>query len=142
MAGVILSASFFCWNAYLSRVHATRGSSTTWWQAPPLVPSNLWLRAHGRFFAILMVVFWTWSSFLSNNFWVRGPPLLSFILLRLNSTCGGYIGSGESTRDPGVCDVVMERSLTSLARHTYSCSIRTIFTFLRSSQWFGYCLAS
>jgi hypothetical protein len=52
----------------------------------------------------------------------------------------GLVGSGKSTHGLGVlklCDVVV---LTSLARH--SCSIRTIFAFLRSSRWSGYCLAS
>ena len=78
VAGVILTLFFFLWNAYLSRVHA-RGSSTAWWQPPPLIPGGLWLRANGRFLAILMIVFWTWCSFLSNNFWVRVfPPCNSF----------------------------------------------------------------
>jgi len=70
VTGVILTVLFFVWNAYLSRAHA-KGSSTAWWQPPPLVPSNLWLRANGRFLAILMIVFWTWCSFLSNNLWVQ-----------------------------------------------------------------------
>jgi len=54
VAGVVLSLLFFCWNSYLASVHG-----------------SLWFRANGRFLAILMVVFWTWSSFLSNNFWVQ-----------------------------------------------------------------------
>lgn len=140
MAGVILTVLFFFWNTYLSRAHA-RGSSTAWWQPPPLIPSDLWLRANGRFLAILMIVLWTWCSFLSNNFWVRVVP--AAILHSATEYVGsnyGLVGSGKSTHGLGVlklCDVVV---LTSLARH--SCSIRTIFAFLRSSRWSGYCLAS
>ena len=109
VAGIILTVLFFIWNAYLSRVHAAeaaRGSSTAWWQPPPLIPGNLWFRAHGRFIAILLIVFLTWCSFLANNFWVRGVPLSFFILpLILNLVCG-RIGSGKSTRDPGVLYVM------------------------------------
>ncbi|KAF9649381.1 MFS general substrate transporter [Thelephora ganbajun] len=87
VAGVILSVLFFCWNAYLSRAHAKGGSSTAWWQPPPLIPGDLWLRANGRFLAILMIVFWTWCSFLSNNFWLfyqnylRLSPILTMVRL-------------------------------------------------------------
>ena len=82
VAGVIFTAFFFYWNAYLpgARAHPERGSSTAWWQPPPLIPGDLWLRANGRFLAILMIVFWTWSSFLSNNFCVRSPPFSPAIL--------------------------------------------------------------
>lgn len=77
-AGVFLTVLFFCWNAYLSRVHGhgMQGSSVAWWTPPPLIPGNLWLRSNGRLLAILMIVFLTWCSFLSNNIWVRGPPPL------------------------------------------------------------------
>lgn len=106
VAGVILTVLFFCWNAYLSRVHAAKGSSTAWWQPPPLVPSSLWFRSNGRFLAILMVVLWTWSSFLANNLWVRGlPPCPSFLRLNWMPCIGlwGFIGSGKkSACDPGV----------------------------------------
>ena len=78
VAGLILTVLFFFWNAYLSRAHA-QGSSTAWWQPPPLIPGDLWFRANGRFLAILMIVLWTWCSFISNNFWVRTPPVILFI---------------------------------------------------------------
>jgi len=96
VAGVILTVLFFCWNAYLSRIHASGRSSRAWWHAPPLVPGDLWLRGNGRFLAILMVGFWTWSSFLSNNYWVRAPPPLILHFQRLNwmpcvgLNCGVY----------------------------------------------------
>lgn len=41
-----------------------------------MIPSDLWFRANGRFLAILMIVFWTWCSFLANNFWVRLHPVI------------------------------------------------------------------
>jgi len=70
IAGVILCILFFVWQTYLTRIHA-KGSATTWWQPPALIPSNLWFRAHGRFLAILIIVFWGWCSFLANGFWVQ-----------------------------------------------------------------------
>lgn len=78
VTGVILSVLFFFWNGYLWRTHAraANGSSTAWWQPPPLVPGDLWFRANGRFLAILMIGFWTWCSFLASNYWVRVPSSL------------------------------------------------------------------
>ena len=76
VAGIILTLFFFFWNAYLSREHAKR-SSTALCQTTPLIPGDLWFRANGRFLAILIIVLWTWCSFLPNSFWVRRPPVIS-----------------------------------------------------------------
>ena len=152
MAGVTLTVLFFYWNEYLSKTHGhvERGSSTAWWQPPPLIPGDLWLRSNGRFLAILMIVFWTWCSFLSNSFWVREPPPLLPLLFIL-ALCMYWIGlnyrlvgSVKDTRDPGVlklCDLVMA-TYAGESRTAYVVVLSELSSPFSDPQWFGYCLAS
>jgi len=69
VVGAFLVVMFFFWQGYLGRAQ-DRGSASIW-HPPPLIRNELWARANWRFTAIQLVVFFTWCSFLGNNFWVQ-----------------------------------------------------------------------
>ncbi|KAF5345398.1 hypothetical protein D9756_010975 [Leucocoprinus leucothites] len=45
-----------------------------WWNdrlPPPIMKISLWRRANGRFSAVMVIVFFTWSAFVGWTFWVQ-----------------------------------------------------------------------
>lgn len=123
---------FFLWQGYLGRAQ-DRGSTSVW-TPPPLVRNELWSRAQGRFIAIQFIVFFTWCSFLSNNFWVRVCCVFLVHMCFVEVT--SVLGSSELVLNGRSCPFSFNVPLS------FSCSIRTMLAFPLYCRWFGCCLAS
>ncbi|KAF9478869.1 MFS general substrate transporter [Pholiota conissans] len=69
--GIVFLAMFIYWQYHLEKVQATPGAPYSLLTPPPLMKLSLWTRGNGRFSAMMVIAFMTWSAFISWTFWVQ-----------------------------------------------------------------------
>lgn len=71
IVGVALLALFILWQWYLERVQLNPNAPYSALTPPPLMKLSLWTRGNGKFAAMMVIVLFTWCSFLAWNFWAQ-----------------------------------------------------------------------
>ena len=68
--GAVLMALFIAWQYFLERTQERGDGSRSFWTPPPVIKLSLWSRGSGKFAAMMIIVNFTFASFLGWSFWV------------------------------------------------------------------------
>ncbi|KAK0430501.1 efflux transporter [Armillaria borealis] len=71
IVGVIILGLFLLWQWYLERVQYNPNAPYSALTPPPIMKLSLWARGNGKFAAIMIIVMFTFCSFLGWNFWTQ-----------------------------------------------------------------------
>ncbi|KAK0236923.1 efflux transporter [Armillaria nabsnona] len=71
IVGVIVLGLFLLWQWYLERVQRNPNAPYSALTPPPIMKLSLWARGNGKFAAIMIIVMFTFCSFLGWNFWTQ-----------------------------------------------------------------------
>ncbi|KAF9034485.1 putative efflux transporter [Hymenopellis radicata] len=71
IVGVLLMGLFICWQHFLGRIQSRSDGVSSRWTPPPIMKLSLWTRGNGKFAAMMLIVLFTFASFLGWNFWTQ-----------------------------------------------------------------------
>ncbi|KAK0200895.1 efflux transporter [Desarmillaria ectypa] len=71
IVGVLVIGLFLAWQWYLERVQLNPKAPYSIWTPPPMMKLSLWTKGNGKFAAIMLIVLFTFASFLAWNFWAQ-----------------------------------------------------------------------
>ncbi|KAK0463275.1 efflux transporter [Desarmillaria tabescens] len=71
VVGVIILGLFLLWQWYLERIQLNPNAPYSALTPPPIMKLSLWARGNGKFAAIMVIVMFTFCSFLGWNFWTQ-----------------------------------------------------------------------
>lgn len=71
VVGVLILGLFLIWQRYLERVQQDPNAPYSIWTPPPMMKLSLWTKGNGKFAAIMLIVLFTFASFLAWNFWAQ-----------------------------------------------------------------------
>ncbi|KAK0476076.1 efflux transporter [Armillaria novae-zelandiae] len=71
IVGVVILGLFLLWQWYLERVQRNPNAPYSVLTPPPIMKLSLWARGNGKFAAIMIIVMFTFCSFLGWNFWTQ-----------------------------------------------------------------------